>query len=53
MTEFVDTLNKLGLSAYTARFIAEGFDTWETLCYITESDLYVSGHRLIWYRIAG
>lgn len=33
-------LERLGLSQYLQPFVDEGFDTWETLMDITESDLY-------------
>ena len=41
MGDLRPTLEKLGLQAYTDRFISEGFDSWDTLSRITESDLYV------------
>ena len=40
MTALLPILTRLGLSQYFDRFVAEGFDTWETLLDITESDLY-------------
>ena len=40
MTELEPILNHLGLISYLQNFIDEGFDTWETVLYITESDLY-------------
>ena len=42
MAALAAILARLGLSQYLDRFEAEGFDTWETLLEITESDLY--GH---------
>jgi hypothetical protein len=39
MQELSEKLEPLGLSQYLAAFVGEGFDTWETLCDITESDL--------------
>lgn len=39
MTELRPILARLGLIQYLEAFEAEGFDTWETLCDITESDL--------------
>ena len=39
MTALAPVLARLGLSQYLDRFVAEGFDTWETLLDITESDL--------------
>ena len=40
MTELGPVLARLGLSQYTEAFIDEGFDSWETVLDITESDLY-------------
>lgn len=34
-------LERLGLSQYLQSFISEGFDTWDTILDITESDLQV------------
>lgn len=39
MTDLRPRLARLGLSQYTEAFAAEGFDTWDTLLDITESDL--------------
>lgn len=39
MSRFKLTLENLGLSDYEERLVSEGFDTWETLVDITESDL--------------
>ncbi|KAI9765847.1 MAG: hypothetical protein M1840_007129 [Geoglossum simile] len=39
MNELGDALTRLGLSQYFKRFVQEGFDTWETVLDITESDL--------------
>ncbi len=39
MTALNDKLESLGLSQYLESFLAEGFDTWETVLDITESDL--------------
>lgn len=39
MTDLADRLERLGLSQYLDAFITEGFDTWETVLDITESDL--------------
>lgn len=36
-----ERLQRLGLAEYSDRLFAEGFDTWEILLEITESDLYV------------
>lgn len=32
---------ELGISQYLDAFLEQGFDTWETILDITESDLYV------------
>ncbi|KAF2854648.1 hypothetical protein T440DRAFT_514540 [Plenodomus tracheiphilus IPT5] len=49
MSDLKDRLARLGLSQYHQAFAAEGFDTWETVVDITESDLsHLSvklGHR--------
>ncbi|KAI9865941.1 MAG: hypothetical protein M1813_001908 [Trichoglossum hirsutum] len=49
MIDLGDTLVRLGLSQYFERFIQEGFDTWETVLDITETDLEALdvklGHR--------
>jgi len=42
MTELRERLERVGLAQYLERLIFEGFDTWETVLDITESDLYVS-----------
>lgn len=39
MTELGPILSRLGLAQYFQSFIEEGFDTWETVLDITESDL--------------
>jgi hypothetical protein len=39
MSDLGQRLARLGLSQYLEIFTAEGFDTWETLLDITESDL--------------
>lgn len=39
MNELSDVLARLGLSQYLESFIEEGFETWETVLDITESDL--------------
>lgn len=41
MTELGPVLARLGLSQYQDVFAEEGFDTWDILLDITESDLYV------------
>jgi hypothetical protein len=40
MTDLHETLSRLGLAQYIEKFKEEGFETWETLLDITESDLY-------------
>jgi SAM domain (Sterile alpha motif) len=39
MTELESHLERLGLEQYLDAFIGEGFDTWETVLDIQESDL--------------
>lgn len=39
MTDFKAALDQLNLSQYHDGFVNEGFDSWETLMDITESDL--------------
>ena len=39
MTDLATTFERLGLEQYLEQFVEEGFDTWETVLYITESDL--------------
>lgn len=39
MSQVVLFLDKLGMSKYTHRFLAEGFDTLETLHDVWKSDL--------------
>jgi hypothetical protein len=41
MTDLSERLELLGLSRYLNSFVSEGFDTWDTLLDITETDLYV------------
>jgi hypothetical protein len=49
MTTLSERLERLGLSQYLEIFTAEGFDTWETVLDVTESDLTALnvklGHR--------
>ena len=40
MTDLQPILSRLGLAQYLDRFSEEGFDNWETVLDITESDLY-------------
>ena len=39
MTALGPVLSRLGLAQYLEVFLEEGFDTWETVLDITESDL--------------
>ena len=39
MSDLGDRLARLGLTQYLEVFVSEGFDTWETVLDITESDL--------------
>jgi len=39
MTDLSDKLEGLGLGQYLDSFVTEGFDTWEIVLDITESDL--------------
>jgi hypothetical protein len=39
MTDLSEKLEGLGLSQYFESFVAEGFDTWEIVLDVTESDL--------------
>jgi len=39
MAEIETLLSRLGMSEYTTRFLAEGFDVWESIMDITETDL--------------
>jgi hypothetical protein len=39
MTDLGPILARLGIDQYLDAFIGEGFDTWETVLDITESDL--------------
>ena len=41
MSDLAERLERLGLSEYLERLAGEGFDTWETVLDITESDLCV------------
>lgn len=46
MAALAPILARLGLSEYLDRFVTEGFDTWETLLDITESDLYAKSPKV-------
>jgi hypothetical protein len=39
MSDLAANLERLGLEQYFDLFVGEGFDTWETLSDIQESDL--------------
>ena len=39
MSDLAERLERLGLSQYHKVLVAEGFDTWDTVLDITESDL--------------
>ena len=42
MTQLLEVVfGELGISQYLGSFLEQGFDTWETILDITESDLYV------------
>jgi len=41
MQELAEILSGLGMSQYLGSFMEEGFDSWDTILDITESDLYV------------
>lgn len=42
MRDLADIFAQLGMSQYFGAFVQEGFDSWDTILDITESDLYVS-----------
>ncbi|KAL2054701.1 hypothetical protein ABVK25_005005 [Lepraria finkii] len=46
MTDLREPLSRLGLAQYIEKFKEEGFETWETLLDITESDLDALGVKL-------
>lgn len=46
MTDIAPYLARLGLEQYLDAFVGEGFDTWETLLDIQESDLCALHQRL-------
>lgn len=39
MTELGEIFAELGISQYLDDFVEQGFDTWDTILDITESDL--------------
>lgn len=41
MTDLGPVFDRLGFGQYLEKFIEEGFEVWETVLDITESDLYV------------
>lgn len=50
MTDLHPILSRLGLVQYIDRFSEEGFETWETVLDITESDLY---DRTLYLKVPG
>src|SRR3954463_1889737 len=46
MTELGDIFMELGISHYLYNFLEQGFDTWETILDITESDFDALGVKL-------
>ncbi|KAH9221492.1 hypothetical protein DL95DRAFT_402840 [Leptodontidium sp. 2 PMI_412] len=46
MTELASIFTELGISHYLHEFIEQGFDTWETILDITESDFDALGVKL-------
>jgi hypothetical protein len=48
MSDLGQQLARLGISQYLEVFIAEGFDTWETILDITESDLWAKSILTSW-----
>lgn len=46
MTELAEIFNELGISQYLNEFLEQGFDTWETILDITESDFDALGVKL-------
>lgn len=41
MTSLEEIFEEIGLTQYLETFIEQGFDTWETILDIRESDLWV------------
>jgi hypothetical protein len=39
MSDLGERLERMGLAQYLDAFVSEGFDSWETILDITESDL--------------
>lgn len=50
MTDLQTILSRLGLAQYVERFNEEGFEIWETVLDITESDLYA---RTLYFNVPG
>jgi hypothetical protein len=46
MAELAEKFDELDLAQYLDRFLEQGFDTWDTILDITETDLYVLGLQL-------
>src|SRR3984885_9125117 len=46
MTELGDIFEELGISQYLHDFLEQGFDTWDTILDITESDFDALGVKL-------
>lgn len=46
MTELAEVFSELGISHYLHDFLEQGFDTWETILDITESDFDALGVKL-------
>ena len=46
MTDLADIFAELGISHYLHDFLEQGFDTWETILDITESDFDALGVKL-------
>lgn len=45
MNRLDQIFEELGISQYLGAFVDNGFDSWETILDITESDLYVARGR--------
>ena len=42
--QLIEILGELGLTQYHDAFLEQGFDTWDTILDITESDMYVQAN---------
>jgi hypothetical protein len=52
MAEIETLLSRLGISEYTTRFLAEGFDICESIMDVTETDLaYLAVNLAHWKRL--